>query len=51
MDPPSTYLPDTWSGRLAASELEASMSDLLYLCLTLAAFGAFAALIRILDRL
>ena len=39
------------SGTSAGSNPEHTMSDLIYLSLTFAAFGGFAALIRILDRL
>lgn len=39
------------SGKTHGSIPEHTMSDLLYLSLTFAAFGGCAALIRILDRL
>ncbi|WP_299509320.1 hypothetical protein [Cypionkella sp.] len=39
------------SGTNAGSTPEKAMSDLIYLSLTFAAFGGFAVLIRILDRL
>jgi hypothetical protein len=39
------------SGRIAGSEPEIAMTDLLYLSLSFAAFGGFAALIRGLGRM